>query len=125
MVDIVPANHGGFALFPVVVLIAAPVLNVEHARILIPPFSGESAIQILYSSLSVRALTSGSPVMQVRNPAGTALVTYNIAAAGVTVGTVLVDTLAIGDHLRFGFSNIGTGLLDVCCTVWLRIPIIG
>ena len=122
MVDLGPANTGGKHLVPVVIFIQSPVVNVEHARVPVPPFSGENAVEIAYSSLSVRVLTSGSPVMQVRNPAGNVLISYAIGGAGVTVGNVQIDTLAIGDHLRFGFTNIGVGLADVCCTVWLKLP---
>lgn len=80
------------------------------------------AVTILQFSVSARAYTSGTYVVNLKNNAGTVLATLNVTASGVTTaGSITVPAVAKSDRIRIGISGAGVGGADFTVTIWMRV----
>lgn len=105
---------------PIVVPLTSLLAVDDIAQVLMP---GSSLTYIIAGiSASCRVLTSGTATLVVKNAAGATITSIVLTAGGVVAGALALDTIAAGDKLRFGFSGVGVGLVDVTATVWIKMP---
>lgn len=115
-----------YILTPLVLQMSSPLALEDIAQIVIPRLAGNGVGMIALDaqdwSVSARKLDGGTAILVCKNGAGQLVVSVPISEEGFFTFTPLIAKIATGDRLRFGFSNVGTGLADVTVTAWLKLP---
>ena len=111
--------HEPFHWVPVTFGFPTLVAADDVVRAVLPALSG---MELGVLSIGVRAITSGTATMVLKNAAGTTLASMAVTAAGTSTTTPSPISVASGETLRFGFSGIGVGLLDVSVCQWVKMP---
>lgn len=113
---------GANPLTPLVINLPPLSVNAEIVRIPLPVDVEVSQLANAIGA-SLRALTSGTVTVTLKNNAGGLIATIVWTAVGLaTVTRGPVTTLAAGDVIHVGATGIGSGALDCCLTLWLKVP---
>lgn len=113
---------GANPLTPLVFPLPALSVQAELARISLPVAVEVSQLAGAVAA-SLRALTSGTVTITLKNNAGQLIATLVWTAAGMaTVTRGSVTTVAAGDVIHVGATGIGSGAADCFLTLWLKVP---